>query len=77
MNKREMKETIYILKFTYPYFTTFELFKDTRDTHYVQYKKKWDELYTVKHWSINELVGKYEDWDDMLLVELTSVDITF
>lgn len=72
-----MKETIYILKFTYSYFTTFELFKDTRDTHYVQYKRKWDELLTMKYWPITELVWEYEYWDSIILVELTSVDITF
>ena len=70
-----MNYKIYILKEDYNTTDFFEyknidLFTNKNDRHYVQYKKKWEDKYTTKYWTLEELVWEYEYWEGTMKVEL-------
>jgi len=70
-----MEKEIYILKYEWV-FDTFDLFKNINDTHFIQYLKKWDKYFSLKNWKLEDLVGEYPYWDEMLKITLIKKTIT-
>lgn len=70
----EERLNIYILK-QESRFTHYDVFLDKNERHYVQYRKHWDELLSVKRWTLEELVGEYEYDGDILKVSLITKSI--
>lgn len=73
MNIEEL--TIYILR-EESYIISYDVFTEKDAKHYIQYKKKWEDLYTTKHWKLEDLIGEYWYWDDKVIVSLIEKKIT-
>ena len=71
------KITIYILRYECDYYwIIYNLFQELKDRYYVQYINKWEKLYSIKYWSLEELVWEYPFSEKKLKVTLIKREIT-
>jgi len=41
-------------------FNSIDVFTSEEDSHYIQYKKKWENKLSLKSWKLKELVWQYQ-----------------